>query len=134
MSGTTKPYLQMLAFVAIIFNLHFFMIKQMGFPFGKPDIFIHGFLLAISFAGLYFLFKNVERVQNFMNRFFLFTVIKMLVSVVVIAGFIVTYGKDNGKQFAVSFVILYLLYTAMESMLLIKKFKSIASDLSTKSK
>ena len=124
----------MLAFVAIIFNLNYFINKKLGFPFGSQDIFIHAFLLLISFAGLFLLFRKVERVQSFMNRFFLFTVLKLLVSVFAIAGFVITFGKETGKQFAVTFVILYLLYTAMESMLLIKKFKAIAGDLSTKPK
>ena len=130
-SGFSKHYLYMIGFTLVMLNLHYFINTKLSYPFGGPGVFTHCFLLLMSFAGLFLLFRKIERVQSFMNRFFLFTVLKMFLSVFVIAGFVISYGKEQGVPFAVAFVILYLFYTAMESMLLIKKFKSIANELGT---
>ena len=117
--------------VLLLIGLHYALISILGIQFDLSVLLIHGFFFVISILGSLFLFKNLKRVQSFMQKFFGFTTLKLLVSFGVLAIFIFNYGKENSVQFVVSFVILYLVYTGFESAYIIKKFKSVSNELNT---
>ena len=116
----------------LLLGAHYLICAFQKIPFEGSLGFIHIFFFLVSISAVGFLFKNLNRVQGFMQRFFGFTTIKLLLSFGVMAAFILTYGKEESISFVISFVVLYLVYTTFESLYIIKRFKSISKDLSTK--
>lgn len=124
-------WLNFFLLTALLAGLHLIIFWTQGLDFEPFFVLIHVYFFAVSIVGSVFLFKNLSRVQGFMQKFFGFTTVKLLISFVFMATFIFNYGKTESINFILSFVVLYLIYTSFESAYFIKRFKNISSQLGT---
>ena len=126
--------LSFLLYSFIIFFTHYFIFLAMNKAWDVKLCIVHVFLMVLGLFGFVMLFRKIKRVQEFMQRFMMFIVLKLLFSIAFLVTMIFSFGKEASLTALVSFVILYLIYTAVESLLYKKQFKSIASELSTESR
>ena len=79
---------------------------------------------AIISAVMYFLSEKAKKkdMRKFTNFYMAATVIKMVVYLTIIIVYVMNF-KEDGKRFAITFLIIYLIYSIFETIKLAKKDK-----------
>ena len=82
------------------------------------------FFLIVSIV-MYFLSENQKRkdMRKFANFYMASTVVKMMLYLAIIFIYVLNF-KEDGKRFAISFLIYYLIYSVFETFKLAKKEKN----------
>lgn len=105
--------LQLSVFVVLLLSLDYFVIEEL-FNSTFSGLYYFSFLYFTSLVALihFALQRSLqERPQKFVIRFMGAMGIKIFLSLMILVIIMYT-GMDNSKQFALNYVILYLLYTA----------------------
>ena len=79
---------------------------------------------AIVSAAMYFMSEKAKKkdMRKFANFYMASTVVKMVIYLAIIIIYVMNF-KEDGKRFAITFLIIYLIYSVFETIKLAKKEK-----------